>query len=167
MSKLNAVLCSNGKLSFPTGIVGGHDSSENLNIRTKSKTKQTKTKTGTINILTLTGKCEELVHMMQRRKLHLLGLSETKWKGTGAKNLRDGYRLYWNGNKKESRNGVGFIQSKDVDAVTDITYIGERIIKAKVTTKNRTLTIIQVYAPQRGCTVQEKRESSWKIWRTK
>ncbi|NSM56201.1 hypothetical protein HET73_00650, partial [Wolbachia endosymbiont of Atemnus politus] len=67
-------------------------------------------KMGIVNVVTLTGKVEELVEFMMERELDVLGLSETKWKGTGERKLRNGYRLFWSGGK-EMKNGVGMIVS--------------------------------------------------------
>lgn len=117
-----------------------------------------KLRVGTLNIITLTGKCEEIVEMMERRKIHILGLSETKWKGLNSKKLRRGYKLYWHGNNREARNGVGFVLHKDIEAITDVSYVSERIIKARVNMGNNSFSIIQVYAPQQGCDDAEKEE---------
>ena len=38
-------------------------------------------KVGIINVMTLTGKSEELIDFMEREGLEMLGLSEVKWKG--------------------------------------------------------------------------------------
>lgn len=114
------------------------------------------TRIGTINILSLTGKCEELVDLMERRKIAILGLSETKWKGKGKKTLRKDYTLHWHANNKEMKNGVGFILSRELEGITDIQYVNERIIKATVTLGKRKLTLIQVYAPQTGCNQEDK-----------
>lgn len=93
---------------------------------------------------------------MDRRKISILGLSETKWKGKGKKELRKNYTLYWNGNNREMRNGVGLILAKELDGITEIQYINERIIKATVHLGNEKLTLVQVYAPQTGCSQDEK-----------
>ena len=114
------------------------------------------TRIGTMNIISLTGKCEELVDLMERRKISILGLSETKWKGKGKKELRKNYTLYWHGNDKEMKNGVGLIVSKDLNGLADVQYINERIIKVTVHLGKERLTLVQVYAPQTGCRNEEK-----------
>lgn len=115
-----------------------------------------KLRVGTLNVITLTGKSEEVVDMMERRKIHILGLSETKWKGKNSKLLRGGYKLYWQGHNKEAKNGVGFVFHKDIDPITDVSFVSERIIRARVNLGNNSFTILQVYAPQQGCSEEEK-----------
>ena len=68
---------------------------------------------GTVNILTLTDKTEELVNFMIEKDIAILGLSETKWRGRGERQLKEGYRLFYSGGQ-EARNGVGLIIRKDV-----------------------------------------------------
>lgn len=45
-------------------------------------------KIGTLNVLMLTRKVEELMGLMRKRKLYVLGLSEMKLKRQGEKDLR-------------------------------------------------------------------------------
>ena len=55
-------------------------------------------KTATLNIGTLTGKSREIEDMMNRRRIDILCLQETRWtggkSGGEARNLRDGVKLY-------------------------------------------------------------------------
>lgn len=99
---------------------------------------------------------EEMVDLMQRRKLDILGLAETRWKGGGHMDLQKGYQLYWRGNSEGKRNGVGvFVRDgmkEEVKGISDST------MKVRVTLKGQSLEIAQVYAPQSGCTAQEKEE---------
>uniref|UniRef100_A0A8D8RWT4 Craniofacial development protein 2 n=1 Tax=Cacopsylla melanoneura TaxID=428564 RepID=A0A8D8RWT4_9HEMI len=96
---------------------------------------------------------------MKERKLDLLGLSETKWKGTGDKECRDGYHLYWTGGNT-ARNGVAIIISPYIkDKLEKVTNISDRMmhIKIRIETK-KTLDILQCYAPQTGLSMEEKEE---------
>ena len=111
---------------------------------------------GTLNIQTLTGKVEEIVDVMERRKLDVLGLAETRWKGEGRRELRKGYRLYWSGNSEGRSSGVGVVVRDGMKE--EVKGISDRIMKIRVTVKGRSLEIAQVYAPQVGCTAQEKED---------
>lgn len=64
-------------------------------------------------------------------------------------NVEKGYKLNWHGNKKEARNGVAFIISKNIDAVLNIEYVNGRIIKLHQEKNRDTLTIVQVFIPHR------------------
>ena len=48
---------------------------------------------GTLNVGTMTGKATELVDMMQRRKVDIVCVQETRWKGSRARSLGAGLKL--------------------------------------------------------------------------
>ncbi|XP_042889113.1 uncharacterized protein LOC122264329 [Penaeus japonicus] len=60
----------------------------------------------------MTGKSREIVDMMERRKLDVLCLQETKWKGSKARDLGAGCKLYYHG-ENGARNGVGVVVGGD------------------------------------------------------
>ena len=66
--------------------------------RQRDKDKPCNMKTATLNIGTLTGKSREIEDMMNRRRIDILCLQETRWtggkSGGEARNLRDGVKLY-------------------------------------------------------------------------
>ena len=127
------------------------DTRKERDVRRKKEEKRGKEMwIGTANIMSLTGRVEELVDVMLDKKLKMLGMSETKWKGTGKKALRGGYVLYWSGGK-ERRNGVGIMVSKEMEeCIEKVDMVNERIIKVRIRVDGRTLDVIQVYAPQVG-----------------
>ena len=43
---------------------------------------------------TMRGKDWELIEEMKKYDLGILGISETKWKGSGAKDIEDFYAIY-------------------------------------------------------------------------
>ena len=69
---------------------------------------------GTLNVGTMTGRGRELVDLMERRKLGVLCVQETRWKGNKARELGEGYKLFYSGANEEGRNGVGIILSKEL-----------------------------------------------------
>ena len=52
---------------------------------------------GTLNIGTMTERGRELADMMERRNVDILCLQETKWKGSKARNIEGGCKLFYNG----------------------------------------------------------------------
>jgi exonuclease III len=71
--------------------------------------------------------------------------------------LRKGHHIFWSGENEEKRNGVAIVLSPEIiDKVTQIEHISGRIIKIKKLSKGKETEIIQVYAPQVGCTDVEK-----------
>ena len=54
-------------------------------------------KVGTLNVGTMTGKGRELAEMMVKRKVGILCVQETKWKGSKARNIGDGCKIFYPG----------------------------------------------------------------------
>ena len=52
---------------------------------------------GTLNIATMTGRGRELADVMERKNVDILCLQETKWKGSKARKIGDGCKLFYNG----------------------------------------------------------------------
>ena len=48
---------------------------------------------GSLNVGTMEGKALEVVEMMQRRRLEVLCVQETKWKGDRARQMAGGYKM--------------------------------------------------------------------------
>ncbi|KAF7641145.1 hypothetical protein LDENG_00292100, partial [Lucifuga dentata] len=67
---------------------------------------------GTLNVGTMTGKARELADMMQRRKVDILCVQETRWKGSKARSLGAGFKLFYHG-VDGKRNGVGVILKEE------------------------------------------------------
>ena len=55
----------------------------------------------------------EVVEMMQRRRLEVLFVQDTRWKGDGARKLVGGYKLLHTGGDGMS-NGMGIIVSEEI-----------------------------------------------------
>ena len=66
---------------------------------------------GTLNIVTMTGRGRELADMMERRNVDILCLQETKWKGSKARNIGSGCKIFYNGadgkKKRDRDSGEG------------------------------------------------------------
>ena len=59
---------------------------------------------GTLNIETITGRGRELADLMERRNVNIVCLQETKWKGSKARNIGGGCKLFYNeANRKKMR----------------------------------------------------------------
>jgi hypothetical protein len=93
----------------------------------------------------------EVVDTMERRKIQVFCLQETKWVGEKAKEIeKTGFKLWYSG-KDKARNGVGIVVSKDLkDNVVEVQRFGDRIIRVKLVLEEEIINIISVYAPQVG-----------------
>ena len=116
---------------------------------------------GSWNIGSLTGKLLELVDTMERRKIHIACIQETKWKGERCKEVGNtGHKLWYTG-KDSNKNGVGIIIDKTLkDAVVDVKRVGDRIILVKLIMEGEAINVISAYAPQVG----SNSESKQKFW---
>lgn len=115
-----------------------------------------------VNIGTLTGKSREIADMMTSRKIDILCLQETRWTGGKSKgkarNIGDGCKLYYSGGDRP-RNGVGICLSNYwQDKVIAVERKSDRIITMKLVTAGDRYNIISAYAPQQGCSQDEKNE---------
>ena len=121
----------------------------------RSKTKL-RSKIATINVTTMRGKEEEVAEMMKARNISVLGLWETRMKGSGEKTLHGNYRLVYSG-REDGRHGVAVLLDPDVAPfVEEVQQISERIVGISIKTRNMAFSLIQVYAPQSGRPAQEK-----------
>lgn len=108
-------------------------------------------KIGTWNICSLNGKKKELIEMAQEYKLDILGLAETKQKGSGIEDLDDGWKLFYVGvdASAHSQAGVGILISPQLmSKVVKRVHISSRVIIVRLTLpEEKILAIVQVYGP--------------------
>jgi exonuclease III len=76
---------------------------------------------GTWNVGSLTGKLREVIDTMIRRRVNILCIQETKWKGQKAKEVEDtGLKLWYIGNTS-TKNGISIVLDKSLkNGVVDI-----------------------------------------------
>ena len=90
--------------------------------------------------------------VMQRRNIKILCIRETKWKGNSARKIGGGYKVYYAG-ESARRNGIGIILNPELqENVTEVVRIDDRLMGLKL----KIWHIISTYAPQQGCTEEEK-----------
>ena len=121
------------------------------------KSAQNGFRVGQLNIGSMTGRGRELADLMRKRKIDVLCVQETRWKGNKAKELGDGYKLLYSGANAQGRNGVGIVLSGELKStVTEVCRKNDRIMRLKICCGGDTVNIISAYAPQGGCTEEEK-----------
>ncbi|KAK2896145.1 hypothetical protein Q8A73_015633 [Channa argus] len=108
----------------------------------------------------MTGKARELIDMMQRRKVDILCVQETRWKGSKARSLGAGFKLFYHGSDRK-RNGVGVILKEDfVRNVLEVKRVSDRLLSLKLEVEGVMFNVVSGYAPQVGCELEEK-EKFW------
>ena len=111
---------------------------------------------GTLNIGTMTGRGRELADMMERRNVDILCLQETKWKGSKARNIGGGCKIFYNGADGRT-NGIGIVLRKELDeSVLEVNRVSDRLMAMKLEVKGSILNIVGAYAPQVNNSMEEK-----------
>ncbi|ESN92903.1 hypothetical protein HELRODRAFT_165039 [Helobdella robusta] len=87
---------------------------------------------GTLNTGSLTGRSMEIIDMLEKRKVDICSLQETRWTSNGV-SLIGSYKLFWNGQKTD-QNRIGIIIRESLAKI-----MGKQV-----------LTVFSAYAPQTG-----------------
>ncbi|XP_064079513.1 craniofacial development protein 2-like [Macrobrachium nipponense] len=112
---------------------------------------------GTLNVGTMTGRGRAIADLIKMRRVDILCVRETRWKGNKARELGDGYKMFYSGANKEGRNGVGIILSSEMKKeIVEVNRRNDRIIWVRLMVENCTVNIFSAYAPQTGCLDEEK-----------
>ncbi|KAK3543099.1 hypothetical protein QTP70_010645 [Hemibagrus guttatus] len=128
--------------------------------REKRKGKSVGLRIGTLNVGTMTGKGRELADMMERRKVDILCVQETRWKGSKARSIVAGFKLLYYG-VDSKRNGVGVVLKEEfVRNVLEVKRVSDRVMSLKLEIEGVMLNVVSGYAPQVGCELEEK-ERFW------
>ena len=106
----------------------------------------------------MNGKGREVADLMARRKIGVLCLQETRWKGNKARDLGEGCKLIYSGANRDSRNGVGILLSVDLkDSLVGVSRRNDRIMSIELGFE-KSVNVVGAYAPQVGCREEEKDE---------
>jgi exonuclease III len=96
---------------------------------------------------------------MISRRVNILCVQETKWKGQKVKEVEDtGFKLWYTGTTT-NKNGVGIVLDKSLKGgVVGIKRQGDRIILVKLLVGDLVFNVISVYAPQISLNKSIKRQ---------
>jgi len=116
----------------------------------------------------MTGRSGEVADALERRKVKVCCIQETRWKGEGARILRTKtggkYKLFWKG-CSEGVSGVGVIISEEfIDKVVKVVRVSERLMMLKLIVGKCLVNVVAAYAPQVGRS-QEEKDNFWEaVW---
>ena len=110
----------------------------------------------TMNVGTLTWRGREVVELMKMRRVSILRVQETRWKGNKAKELGEGYKLYYSAATADGRNGVGIIVSEKIKQYVT----ADRLMVLRLVYGDCPINIVSAYAPQTG-QQEEVKEEFW------
>ena len=125
-------------------------------------TKQ-KTRIATWNVRTMfqPGKTQQITKEMKRFNLSILGVSETRWRGSGKVTLSGGEVMVYSGVPDEDGvphvKGVAVIMTKEASqCLLEWEPVSERIIVTRFQSRVQNITIVQVYAPTNDAEEEDK-----------
>ncbi|KAK3568487.1 hypothetical protein QTP86_008540 [Hemibagrus guttatus] len=111
--------------------------------------------------VTRSWKGRELADMMERKKVDILCVQETRWKGSKARSIGAGFKLFYYG-VDSKRNGVGVVLKEEfVRNVLEVKRVSDRVMSLKLEIEGVMLNVVSGYAPQVGCELEEK-ERFWR-----
>ena len=116
-------------------------------------TMKAKTRIGTWNVRTMyeTGRAAQIANEMRKYKLEVLGISESRWNGSGMTRLATKETIIYSGHTAEDAphtEGVAIMLSESAaKSMMEWEPVSSRIITARFNSKGRKVTIIQCYAP--------------------
>ncbi|KAK3550697.1 hypothetical protein QTP70_002387 [Hemibagrus guttatus] len=97
---------------------------------------------------------------MERRKVDILCVQETRWKGSKARSIGAGFKLFYYG-VDSKRNGVGVVLKEEfVRNVLEVKRVSDRVMSLKLEIEGVMLNVVSGYAPQVGYELEEK-ERFW------
>nr|XP_016503791.1 PREDICTED: craniofacial development protein 2-like [Nicotiana tabacum] len=102
------------------------------------------------------GKSIELANILQKRKVNIECVQETRWVEMKTRDA-DGYRLWYSGVRK-GKNRVGILVDRDLrESVVEVRLVSDRLMTIKLVVGECTINIISAYAPQSGLDEEVKR----------
>ena len=108
------------------------------------------------SVRSMTGKERELADMMERRRMVILRVQETKWKSSKVENIQNILKLFCH--KVSQRNRLGSILKEQlINNVLEVKGISDRIGKIKLELEGERVNIVSAYTPQMGCNLKEKK----------
>nr|XP_016504330.1 PREDICTED: craniofacial development protein 2-like [Nicotiana tabacum] len=104
---------------------------------------------GSWNIGSLTSKSIGLAKILQKRKINIACVQETRWVRSRARNA-DGYKLWYSGVHR-GKNEVGILVDSHLrESVVEVRRVNDRLMTIKLVVGECTLNVVSAYAPQVG-----------------
>ena len=117
-----------------------------------------KVRIATLNVGTLTGRSCELAEALERRRVDICAVQETRWSSCKSRDLGRGFKAILCG-KPRTTNGVAIIVSQRFrDSIASVERFDDRLMKIVLAIEQRLYHFFSAYAPQTGCAEQSKDE---------
>ena len=96
--------------------------------------------------------------MMERRNADILCLQETKWKGSKARNIGGGCKIFYNA-ADGRKNGIGIVLREELaESVLKVKRVSDRLMAMKLEVNGSILNIVSAYSPQVNNNMEEKND---------
>ena len=142
----------------PTGPRNERRVPQRPQLRLKKRVEDCRVRMATWNVGSLTGRRREITEVMERRRINTLCVQETRWIGNSARDLGRDCKISYSG-AHTRRIGVGIIvKGHWRDKVLEVKRVNDRLVSIKLLLKTVTLNVTSGYAPQVGCSLEEKEE---------
>ena len=123
---------------------------------------KTKIRLGHWNVRTMyeTGKLVQVTSEMRRFNLHVLGVSESRWTGSGRMKTTTGETVLYSGRDDDQHHeGVAVILKKGLErCLLEWKPINNRLISARLKGRHVNITILQCYAPTNDSSEESKED---------
>ena len=115
---------------------------------------------GSLNVGTVTGKGRSLADMMETRKVRLLCVKETRWKGY-KRNSWGSCKFLRSGTHDQEWNGVGIVLYKELkEDLISLSRNSFPVMTIELGLEEMVVNIMCARAPQVGC-IENEKETFW------
>lgn len=153
-TKKTSIKSRNGQPEHPRGAFmnGSGESRKEATVRTMEVLNaKTKTKIGYWNVRTMyeTGKTAQIISELERYKLQIMGVSESRWTGSGRITTITGETVLYSGREDNLHaEGVAIILKQSVNkSLIEWNPVSRRLIRIRLKGRHNNLSILQCYAP--------------------
>ena len=92
------------------------------------------------------------------RNVDILCLQETKWKGSKARNIGGGCKIFYNG-LDGRKNGIRIVMREGLaESILEVKRVSDRLMAMKLEVNGSILNIVSAYAPQVNNSMEEKND---------
>ena len=144
----------------PMTTAAGKAPQESSGIEEKlTRKSQAKFRMATVNVGSMVGRSAELTETLGRRNVDIAAPQEVRYKNEGTEISRGDnfvYKLFRKG-EKNGQGGVGIMVKQEVmEPVTEVRRVSPRILSVHLVLSGKVVTIISMYCPQSGRSVEQK-----------
>ena len=120
-----------------------------------------KLRIATVNVGTLRGRINEVAETLERRKIAVCCLQETRYKAQGTRLVvgkECKYKLFWSGDPS-GMGGVGIMVAEDwISKIIAVNRVNSRLMSVKLLVGKTIMVFHSAYAPQSGLAIECKEE---------